>query len=105
MMKNLLSLAVVMLLAFNVDAQTKTQEKAGSGKVHYSVFWGLIKSKEDPNEKNKTKEQAGFRIRDQFDSTPIDTTLYEEKSILWGAVQWTERKNKTVNANTSKNDK
>jgi hypothetical protein len=104
MMKNLLSLAVVMLLAFNVDAQNKTQEKAGSGKVHYSVFWGLIKSKEDPNEKNKTKEQAGFRIRDQFDSTPIDTTKYEEKSILWGAVKWTERKNKANSTNTFKNE-
>jgi hypothetical protein len=105
MMKTLLSFAVVMLFAFNVNAQTTTQEKAGSGKVHYSVFWGLFKSKEDPNNQSKAKENTKFRFRDQFEPTPIDTALYEEKSILWGAVQWTERKNKTVNANTSKNEK
>lgn len=104
-MKNLLSLAMVMLIASTVGAQTKTQEKAGSGKVHYSVFWGLFKSKEDTNNQSKVKENTKFRFRDQFEPKPIDTTLYEEKSILWGAVQWTERKNKTINANTSKNEK
>ena len=62
-------------------------------------------SKEDLNDQSKAKENTKLRFRDQFEPTPIDTTLYEEKSILWGAVQWTERKNKTVNANTSKNDK
>jgi len=104
MMKNLLSLAVVMLLAFNVDAQTKTQEKAGSGKLYYSVFWGLFKSKEDLNDQSKAKENTKLRFRDQFEPTPIDTTLYEEKSILWGAVKWTERKNKANSTNTFKNE-
>lgn len=104
-MRNPLKVVTVLLISVTANAQTKNQQENNSGKINYSIFWGLIKSKEDPNNKNKEIEQRKIGLPNKIILNTLDTTQFEEKSILWGAVQWTERKNKSLTAKTSKNEK
>lgn len=88
-MKKIVFILAVVLTSFAVQAQSKEQNQPKESKVNYSLAWGLFKSKNYPKE-NTAKfefEKPEFR----FDAQ-VDTTKYEQKSALWGAIQWTEKK-------------
>lgn len=77
-----------LILGFSqVDslAQASTPDK--SSRANYSLFWGLFKSKNF-----KPIKIEPIKIKSiSLDSLDKD---YEKKQVLWGAIQWTERKKK-----------
>lgn len=78
-----------LILGFSqVDslAQASTHDK--SSRAYYSLFWGLFKSKNF-----KPIKIEPIKIKNiSLDSLDKD---YEKKQVLWGALQWTEKKKKT----------
>ncbi len=72
-------------------AQTNTPTKPTpsdkSSKANYSLFWGLLKSKD-----YKAIKIQPIKIYNiSLDSLDKD---HEKKQTLWGAIQWTEKKKK-----------
>jgi hypothetical protein len=72
-------------------SQTNSPAKATpsdkNSKTYYSLFWGLIKSKN-----YKPVKIQPIKIKNiSLDSLDND---HEKKQVLWGAIQWTERKKK-----------
>ena len=67
-------------------AQTNTPKPIDkSSKANYSLFWGLLKSKD-----YKPVKIQPIKIKNiSLDSLDND---HEKKQALWGAIQWTEKK-------------
>jgi hypothetical protein len=92
-MKKLILIFVVFMTSLTVSAQSTEQTTPTKSRLYYSFAWGLFKSKDYP--KNKT---AVVKVeKPKISTTPLDTTKYEQKSILWGAIQWTEKKKVVLN--------
>lgn len=81
----------------------KIQEVAADPQkdIHYSFLWGLFKSKDFPKEETIVFEFEQPKMDTSF-SMPLDTSKYEEKSLLGGAIKWTVRKKNSNQKN--KND-
>jgi hypothetical protein len=91
-MKKLLIITAVILISLAANAQSTVQNPPKKAKVKYSIFWGLFKSegyKKDSKKYNLPEYKA------EFYDIITDTTKYEVKSFLWGAVKWTEKKKNT----------
>lgn len=95
-MKKVIFIAIAIFLTVSTsEAQTQTQAQTqanthkNKSSIKYSFLWGLIKSKN--YKPHKTKANTEERTTKLF---IIDTANYEIKRVLWGAVQWTEKKKK-----------
>ena len=69
----------------NSPAKTNPSDK--NSKIYYSLFWGLLKSKNFKTTKIEPIKIKGISL----DSLDKD---HEKKQALWGAIQWTEKKKK-----------
>jgi hypothetical protein len=100
-MKKLILFVAVFLTTSLVIAQITEENQAKNGKPYYSLFWGLIKSKNYPKDKI---QKSNFEIPHieipKFDFGKTDIN-YERKSILWGAIQWTEKKHEPQSKNSN----
>jgi len=91
-MKKLLIITAVILTSVAANAQSKVQNPPKKAKVQYSAFWGLFKSE------GYTKDSVKSNLpvyKAEFYDIKTDTAKYEVKSVLWGAVKWTEKKKNT----------
>ena len=109
MKKGILILAVLMT---SIVAQAQSLEKSSPTKsqTEYSFVWGLFKSKDYPKGQSFVFEFEKYEFeKPEFSTTmsepAVDGTQYEQKSILWGAIQWTEKKNNTSPVKSQSNGK
>ena len=94
MNKIIFFLGILLLTALASQAQENNQTKE-KGKASYSFLWGAFKSK---NYKAKNFEfDTSKKVCTHYtkNSFAIDTTKYVQKRLLWGAIQWTEKKEET----------
>jgi hypothetical protein len=88
------SFAILLGFAQN-SGSTKSPSKQKTSTVYYSLFWGLIKSKNykrDEIESKKIKIEPIRITTNTYDS--LDNN-FEMKQALWGAIQWTQKKRPT----------
>jgi hypothetical protein len=97
-MKNASSFVLIAALAATAMAAPPEPGSATPEKrqVHWSVLWGVFKSKNHPS-RDETREGSAPHESRPAPWTPpapppVDADRYEEKSILFGAVKWTRRK-------------
>jgi hypothetical protein len=83
----LLFICTVPALSQQTDS-TKTNEKS------WTLFWGLFNS-DDEGEARSSRSSLEFETSTPEQKTELDTTKYEIKSYLWGAIQYTRRKENT----------
>ncbi|MCZ8331331.1 MAG: hypothetical protein O9282_08465 [Flavobacterium sp.] len=91
-MKKVILIIAVFMTSISVNAQSTEQTTPTKSKTYYSFAWGLFKSKDYPKNKTAVVEVEKPKISTSFSDTPLDNTQYEQKSVLWGAIQWTEKK-------------
>lgn len=95
-MKKRILIITVLAISLIANAQVIEKDNKEKNKMYYSFVWGLFKSKDYP--KNKL---SNFEASEQFSKSKVknglDSSIYEQKSILWGAIQWSEKKNNLVN--------
>jgi hypothetical protein len=87
-MKKVILIIVVFMASLAVNAQNPSKNK----KKEYSFAWGLFKSKNYPKDKIAVFKLEKPKTSTSFVDMSLDTTKYEQKSILWGAIQWSEKK-------------
>jgi hypothetical protein len=92
MKKTIFTLLVILI---SICSNAQENQKTTTKKKHYSVLWGTIKSKDYPK-KVKTGTNNLVVKSKMADLKKTDTTKYEEKSILGGAVKWTKKKPKST---------
>lgn len=86
------------MTAISAQAQSPDENASTKSKTYYSFAWGLFKSKDYPKDKTIVVEFEKPDVSTSRSITPVDSTVYEQKSILWGAIQWTEKKKPTTPA-------
>jgi GH43 family beta-xylosidase len=91
MKKFILTLAI-SALAYTASSQLIQEVATKKNLTSYSFAWGLFKSKENPKNKSVVVKVEKPEFSTSFSEFSIDSTKYERKSILWGAIQWTEKK-------------
>lgn len=91
-MKKVILIIAVLTTSFAVKAQATDKEPTTKNKTEYSYLWGLFKSKDYPKGKSAAFEVEKPEFSTSLSESAIDSTKYEQKSILWGAIQWTEKK-------------
>ena len=92
-MKRLIFIIAIFMTSLAGNAQSTVQTPPLESKMYYSFAWGLFKSK------NYTKRKvARFDLENRKNSvpSPLENTKYEQKSALWGAIQWSEKKTASV---------
>lgn len=104
-MKKVILIIVVLTTSLAVKAQTTDKEPITKDKTEYSYLWGLFKSKDYPKGKSAAFEVEKPEFSSSLSESPIDSTKYEQKSILWGAIQWTEKKKKTAPIKSQSDEK
>ncbi|MFN9501588.1 MAG: hypothetical protein ACK57K_09735 [Chryseotalea sp.] len=92
-MKRVILITTAALISLTVGAQNNVQNSPNNEKKKYSFLWGIFKSKDYPKNKSIILEAE----KPEFSTSALafsdfDSTRYEQKSILWGAIQWTEKK-------------
>ena len=80
-----------MMTTLVANGQNTNQTQPQKSKFYYSFAWGLFKSKNYQNYKAATLEIQKPTV---LVKPKIEITEYEVKSILWGAIKWTEKKEK-----------
>lgn len=98
-MKKVILIIAVLMTSLVVAAQSTDKNTPSKSKTEYSFAWGLFKSKDYPKEKTTVFDFAKPEFSTQL--SPNDSTLYVEKSMLWGAIRWTERKYSPVTPQTN----
>lgn len=88
-MKKFFLFLAISAASVAANAQSTEQKLPKKDKVNYSFAWGLFKSKAYSKDKTVVFQ---FEKPKSSTSYALDTTKYEQKSILWGAIQWTEKK-------------
>jgi hypothetical protein len=91
-MKKVIFVIGVVLTSFVTVAQNTVQNPSKSEKKEYSFFWGIFKSKDYPKGKSVVFEVEKPEFSTSLSESAVDSTKQERKSILWGAIQWTEKK-------------
>ena len=91
-MKNVVLISVVVLTSLAASAQDTGQSPPKNEKKEYSFLWGVFKSKNYPKSKSIVVEAETKEIKQSLSEPAFDTAKYEQKSILWGVIQWTEKK-------------
>jgi erythromycin esterase-like protein len=101
-MKKTLLICGVSLIFLAFIAQETTKRLAPKYNIEHSFLWGLFKSENYAKEKTVVVEFENPKVASTAFPT-IDTTKYEEKSVLWGAIKWTEKKSETTKNSTTIN--
>ena len=91
-MKKAILIITVVLTSFVANAQSTNQNQTKKAKTEYSYLWGLFKSDGYAKEKTNSIVVEKPKFSSLLEDTSLDKTKYEQKSILWGAIQWTEKK-------------
>ncbi|MCA6381759.1 MAG: hypothetical protein IM606_12975 [Cytophagales bacterium] len=91
-MKRVILIIGVVLTSLVANAQNTVQSSPKNEKKEYSFLWGIFKSKNYPKSKSIVVEAETKEIKQSLSEPAFDTTKYEQKSILWGVIQWTEKK-------------
>ena len=91
-MKKVIFIIGVVLTSLVANAQNNVQNPPKNEKMKYSYLWGLFKSKDYPKGKSVLFEVEKPKFSTSLSESAIDTSKYEQKSILWGAIRWTEKK-------------
>ena len=96
-MKKIILLLAISATYVTANAQSTKPHLPKKDKVNYSFAWGLFKSKD---------YSAVFELEKPKSSTSsaIDTAKYDQKSILWGTIQWTEKKKSISPLKCQKNE-
>lgn len=88
-MKNIQNLVTFLVVLSVIRPQVVYAQKPTSKeKVEYSIAWGLFKSAGYTKKKSTVIKKTTVAASKSAISTP----KYQHKSILWGAIQWTEEK-------------
>ena len=82
----------VLTTSLAVKAQSTKKSTPPENKIEYVFAWGLFKSNDYPKDKSVESELEKPELSASKDKQGFDSTKYEQKSILWGAIQWTEKK-------------
>jgi len=90
-MKRVILITAAAIISLAANAQNTVQNSPKNEKKEYSFLWGIFKSKDYKKEKSIMLEVEKPRFSSSASSV-FDTTKFVQKSILWGAIQWTERK-------------
>ena len=104
-MKKTILIIAVSMTSLAVNAQSTAQNPPKNEKTEYSFLWGLFKSNDYPKNETAVFEFKKPKFTNSLSDTPLDTTKYEQKSMLWGAIQWTEKKKNTSPVNSQSNGK
>jgi hypothetical protein len=97
---------LVTAFAFTISANAQSTNNVNTSKkkMYYSFAWGLFRSKNYPKNKldaiKSSKQNSKIIIKND-----LDRLNYEEKSILWGAIQWTEKKKNVSSTKSEYNGK
>jgi hypothetical protein len=91
-MKKVILVIAVFITSFAVNAQSTEQNTPKKSKFYYSFAWGLFKSKDYPKNKTAVVKVEKPKKLTSSCAMPLDPTQYEKKSVLWGAIQWIEKK-------------
>ncbi|WP_027002952.1 hypothetical protein [Hugenholtzia roseola] len=98
-MKKIFLTLAILTFVFSSKAQTVIETPSVEEKPAYSLLWGLFQSNNYSKIRTATLQTEKTDVK--VSSTTNDTET-EQKSLLWGAIQWTEKKK---NASTEKTDK
>lgn len=101
-MKKVILIIAVLTTTLTVKAQSSEKSTPTKSQVEYSFAWGLFKSKDYLKEKSGVFKFEKPKFVTSLPELDVDTTKYEQKSILWGAFQWTEKKKSIYPENASK---
>ena len=104
-MKRVILIIGVVLTSLVANAQNTVQSSPKNEKKEYSFLWGIFKSKNYPKSKSIVVEAETKEFKKSLSESAFDTTKYEQKSILWGAIQWTEKKKNNKLEKSQKNEK
>ena len=104
-MKKFILTLFISALAYATSAQLIQEVAAKKNLTSYSFAWGLFKSKENSKSKSVVFEVEKPEFSTSFSESAIDSTKFEQKSILWGAIQWTEKKRNTSLLNPQSDEK
>ena len=104
-MKRVILIIGVVLTSLVANAQKNVQNPPNNEKMEYSYLWGLFKSKDYPKGKSVVFEVEKPEFLTSLSESAIDSTKYEQKSILWGAIQWTEKKKSNTLVKSQSNGK
>ncbi|MFO0356319.1 MAG: hypothetical protein ACK50A_05140 [Sphingobacteriaceae bacterium] len=91
-MKKVILIIAVVLTSLASKAQNTNQNPPKNEKKEYSFLWGLFKSKDYPKGKAAVFEVKKIEFSTALSESTIDSTKYEQKITLWGAIQWSEKK-------------
>lgn len=81
----------VVLTSLASSAQIADQKPPRIEK-EYSFLWGIFKSKDYAKSKAIAFEEGKPECTTSYCESTVDSSKQERKSILWGAIQWTEPK-------------
>lgn len=104
-MKKVILIIAVLTTTLAVKAQTTDKEPTTKSKMEYSYLWGLLKSKDYPKGKSVVFEVEKPEFSTSLSESAVDSTKQERKSILWGAIQWTEKKKNIAPVNSQSDGK
>jgi hypothetical protein len=91
-MKKVIFIIAIFMTSMAGNAQITAQNSTKKAKTEYSFVWGLFKTNGYSKENSISIEVEIPEISTSSSDTPLETTKYEQKSILWGAIQWTEKR-------------
>jgi hypothetical protein len=100
-MKKVILIIAVFMTSLAVHAQSKKKTTATKSTSYYSFAWGLFKSKNYPKNKTAVVKVVKQKILTSSYAMPLDSKQYEKKSILWGAIQWTEKNNTSMKSQSN----
>lgn len=83
-MKKVILITAVFMTSLAVNAQSTAQNSPQKGKTEYSFVWGLFRSERYAKEKTVTSKIEKPNFSNSVSDSQLDTTKYEQKSILWG---------------------
>jgi hypothetical protein len=104
-MKKVFLIIGVVLTSLLANAQNTVQNPPKNEKMEYSFLWGLFKSKVYQKGKSVVFEVEKPKFSTSLSESAIDSTKYQQKSILWGAIQWTEKKKNNATVKSQSNGK
>jgi hypothetical protein len=89
-MKNLIIVFTISLAAISCAGNKEIQEQSAE-KAEYSILWGLAES-DGYVQKSKQIDARRDSLKALRRQHTKDTSEYNKKSYLWGAIQWTTKK-------------
>jgi hypothetical protein len=91
-MKRIILIIGVVLTSLAANAQNTIQNPPKNEKMEYSFLWGLFKAKDYPKGKSVVFEVEKPELSTSLSESAVNSTKQEQKSILWGTIQWTEKR-------------